>query len=407
VCGGLLDVTYRGAPGDPEALKRVFRERRASDTPADRSGVWRFRELLPAAEPERVVTLGEGNTPLWEGPRSAAWAGMHRLAFKHQGMNPTGSFKDVGMTAGVTQAALLGARVVACASTGNTSASMAAYAARAGMRAAVFVPDGQISMAKLSQALDYGAMTLQVAGDFDCALALVRDLAATSPVYLLNSVNPFRIEGQKTIAAELCEQRGWRAPDRIVVPGGNLGNVSALGKGFVELLEWGLIDRVPRLTVVQAAGAAPFEAMLRAGADTLEAVPQAATRASAIRIGAPVSWPKARRALEACGGEAVAVEEGEIAEAKAVVGRDGIGCEPASAATLAGLRRLVANGGVDPAEDVVCVLTGHMLKDSDYTVDYHLGRLEHDGRPIAAGLGNAPVRLNASLEEIRNALGLE
>jgi threonine synthase len=400
-CGGLLDVLYDGTPGDPDELKRVFRERRASDEPLDRSGVWRFRELIPFVGAAHVVTLGEGGTPLWDAPAAARWAGVDALRVKHQGMNPTGSFKDVGMTAGVSQAVRLGARAVACASTGNTSASMAAYAARAGLRAAVFVPDGQISLGKLSQALDYGATTLQVAGDFDVALALVRRLADEAPVYLLNSVNPFRIEGQKTIAAELCERLGWRVPDRVVVPGGNLGNVSALGKGFAELRAWGFVDRLPKITVVQAAGAAPFAAMWASGAERLEPVAHAETRATAIKIGAPVSWPKALRALRECGGEVVAVEEAEIADAKAAVGRDGVGCEPASAATVAGLRRLVAEGRVARDEEVVCVLTGHLLKDPDYTVEYHLGRLGLGGE-----LANPPARVAADLGEIRRALGL-
>jgi threonine synthase len=270
------------------------------------------------------------------------------------------------------------------------------------VRAAVFVPDGQIALGKLSQALDYGAATLQVAGDFDEALALVRRLADEDPVYLLNSVNPFRIEGQKTIAAELCEQLGWRAPDRVVVPGGNLGNVSALGKGFAELREWGFVDRLPRLTVVQAEGAAPLAAMWASGAERLEPVARAETRATAIKIGAPVSWPKAVRALRECGGEAVAVTEGEIADAKAAAGRDGIGCEPASAATIAGLRRLVSEGRASRGEEVVCVLTGHLLKDPDYTVDYHFGRLG-----LGGALANPPVRVAADLDEIRRALGLK
>jgi threonine synthase len=394
-CGGLLDVAYGGAPGDPDELKARFRARRASDEPADRSGVWRFRELIPFARAADVVTLFEGNTPLWDAPEAARQAGVERLRVKHQGMNPTGSFKDNGMTAGVTVARRLGARVVACASTGNTSASMAAYAARAGMRAAVFIPEGQIALGKLSQALDYGAVTLQVEGDFDAALALVRRLADEDPVYLLNSVNPFRIEGQKTIAAELCEQLGWRVPDRVVVPGGNLGNVSALGKGFAELRAWGLIDRLPKLTVVQAEGAAPFAAMWASGAEALAPV-EARTRATAIKIGAPVSWPKALRALRACGGEVVAVSEEEIAEAKAAIGRDGIGCEPASATTVAGLRRLGATG-----EEVVCVLTGHVLKDPDYTVDYHFGR-----NGLGGALANPPARVPADLDAIRRALGI-
>jgi threonine synthase len=396
-CGGLLDLAYEGDPGDPDELKALFRSRRASDEPADLSGVWRFRELIPFVGVEHVVTLFEGNTPLWAAPRAASYAGVDRLRVKHQGMNPTGSFKDNGMTAGVSQAARLGAKVVACASTGNTSASMAAYAARAGMRAAVFIPDGQIALGKLSQALDYGAVTLQIAGDFDRALALVRELADSDPVYLLNSINPFRIEGQKTIAAELCEQCGWRVPDRVVVPGGNLGNISALGKGFMELRAWGLIDRLPRLTVVQAAGAAPFEAMHRESVDVLTPVLNPSTRATAIKIGAPVSWPKAVRSMKACGGEVIAVDEDEIAEAKAVIGADGIGCEPASATTVAGLRKLAARGDLDRAEDVVCILTGHLLKDPDYTVEYHFG-----GNPHA----NAPVRVAADLGEIRSALGL-
>lgn len=399
-CGGLLDVVYDGTPGDPEELKARFRARRASDDPTDRSGVWRFRELIPFVDAEHVVTLGEGNTPLWDAPGSARYAGVERLRVKHQGMNPTGSFKDNGMTAGVSQARRLAARVVACASTGNTSASMAAYAARAGMRAAVFIPDGQIALGKLSQALDYGAVTLQIAGDFDAALALVRRLADEDPVYLLNSVNPFRIEGQKTIAAEICEQLGWRAPDRIVVPGGNLGNVSALGKGLVELKQWGLIDRLPRLSVVQAEGAAPFATMWESGAESLEPVPNAKTRATAIKIGAPVSWPKAMRSLRACGGEALAVSEDEIADAKAAIGRDGIGCEPASATTVAGLRRLIASGAASPDEEIVCVLTGHLLKDPDFTVDYHFGRLS------ASALANAPIRVEAEMGAIREAIGL-
>ena len=399
-CGGLLDVVYDDAPGDPEELKARFRARRLSDETADRSGVWRFRELLPFADKRHIVTLGEGNTPHWDAPRAAAYAGVDRLAVKHQGMNPTGSFKDNGMTAGVTQARALGATTVACASTGNTSASMAAYAARARMRAAVFIPDGQIALGKLSQALDYGALTLQIDGDFDVALALVRQLTDTDPVYLLNSVNPFRIEGQKTIAAELCEQRGWRVPDRIVVPGGNLGNVSALGKGFIELLDWGFIDRLPRITVVQGEGAAPFAQMVRSGATTLTEVANATTRATAIKIGAPVSWPKAMRVLEVCGGEVLTVTEAEIAEAKAVIGSDGIGCEPASATTVAGLRQLIADGLATRDENVVCVLTGHLLKDPDYTVEYHLGRLE----PGAAH-ANAPIRVASNLDAIREALG--
>ena len=399
-CGGLLDVTYDSSPGDPDELKSLFRSRRASDLDHDCSGVWRFRELMPIAATSDIVTLGEGNTPIWSAPRCAQWAGTRSLSVKHQGMNPTGSFKDNGMTAGVTQAARLGAKVVACASTGNTSASMAAYAARAGIKAAVFIPEGQIALGKLSQALDYGALTLQIEGDFDRALELVRELTAEAPVYLLNSVNPFRVEGQKTIAAELLEQLGWNVPDRIVMPGGNLGNVSAIGKGLIELLEWGFIDRLPKLTVVQAEGAAPFAAMYRDGVRELTPVRDAKTRATAIKIGAPVSWPKALRAIDRCGGQAISVSEDEIAEAKATVGRDGIGCEPASAASVAGVSRLIVSGEAHRDEDIVCILTGHLLKDPDFTVDYHFGRMS------TAEHANGPVRVEGTLEAIRQALGV-
>ncbi|NBO66331.1 MAG: threonine synthase, partial [Acidobacteria bacterium] len=202
-CDGLLDVVYPQDEMRGERLISLWDWRRASPRTIDQSGVWRFRELLPEATEDEIVTLTEGNTPLWEAPRSAGFAGVDRLTFKHLGMNPTGSFKDLGMTTGITQARRLGAGMVACASTGNTSASMAAYAARAGMRSFVFIPSGQIALGKLSQALDYGAVVLQIEGDFDDAMRLVREVANETPIYLLNSINPFRLEGQKTIAFEL------------------------------------------------------------------------------------------------------------------------------------------------------------------------------------------------------------
>src|SRR5262245_12350335 len=257
-CSSLLDVVYEMNEFQGGALTKLWDERRASTKAIDRSGVWRFRELLPEAGESEIVTMAEGNTQIWDAPRCAKYAGMKRLSFKHLGMNPTGSFKDLGMTTGVTQARRLGATSVACASTGNTSASMAAYAARAGMKAFVFIPSGQIALGKLSQALDYGAVVLQIEGDFDDAMRLVREVANRSPLYLLNSVNPFRLEGQKTIAFELAQQRGWSAPDRIVVPGGNLGNSSAIAKGFYELMERGVIDKMPKITIIQAEGANPL-----------------------------------------------------------------------------------------------------------------------------------------------------
>ncbi len=376
-CGGLLDLTYELDQLEPDSLKKLWDERRASTAAIDQSGVWRFRELLPQAEPSQIVTMIEGNTQIFEAPRSAAYAGLTRLAFKHLGLNPTGSFKDLGMTTGITQARRLGASRVACASTGNTSASMAAYAARAGMRAFVFVPAGQIALGKLAQALDYGATVLQLDGNFDDAMRLARELARETDLYLLNSVNPFRLEGQKTMAFELLQQRAWSVPDRVVVPGGNLGNSSAIAKGFKELFDLGLIARLPKLTIVQAAGADPFYRLWKSQALTLTPIANATTLATAIKIGAPVSWQKALRGLGWCGGEVEEVSEQEIAEAKAIIGRDGIGCEPASAVTLAGIKKLVAAGQIHPEEEIVAILTGHVLKDPDYTVNYHRGSLSY------------------------------
>lgn len=412
-CSGLLDVVYEVNEFTGERLMSLWDWRRASPKAVDQSGVWRFRELLPDADESEIITLTEGNTQIWEAPRSADFAGMNRLAFKHLGMNPTGSFKDLGMTTGITQARRLGATSVACASTGNTSASMAAYAARAGMKSFVFIPSGQIALGKLSQALDYGSQVLQLEGDFDDAMRLVREIANQTPIYLLNSVNPFRLEGQKTIAFELMQQRGWQAPDRIVVPGGNLGNSSAIAKGFHELLERGVIEKMPKITIIQAEGANPlYRLWSKHGEDAtgFEPVANAFTLATAIKIGNPVSWPKALRALRWSGGEVESVTEQEIADAKAVIGRDGIGCEPASAVTLAGIKKLVAAGTISHNEDVLALLTGHVLKDPDYTVNYHRGMLGYTdmaGRKIElqSNLANAFTQIPAEREAILKALG--
>jgi threonine synthase len=410
-CAGLLDVSYDLSARQGAELTARWDVRRGSAHTIDQSGVWRFRELLPEASEQEIVTLTEGNTQLWDAPRSAAYAGLERLAFKHLGMNPTGSFKDLGMTTGITQARRLGAAAVACASTGNTSASMAAYAARAGMKAFVFIPSGQIALGKLSQALDYGAEVLQIEGDFDDAMRLVREVADETPLYLLNSVNPFRLEGQKTIGFELLQQRGWRIPDRIVVPGGNLGNSSAIAKGLHELQQCGVIERLPKLNIIQAAGSNPLYQMWQAQAETLTPVAGASTLATAIKIGNPVSWPKALRGLLWTKGLVEQVTEQEIADAKAMIGRDGLGCEPASAVTLAGIKKLVAAGEIDPAEDVVAILTGHVLKDPDYTVGYHAGTLSYKEKsggvyPLASNFANAFVKVPAERAAILRALGL-
>jgi len=384
-CGELFDVTYPGWHGpkqtrpNPSALRWLWRDRRCSLMPIDRSGVWRFREMLPILDSlENAVTLGEGNTPLYELPRVATRLGVERLHAKHQGMNPTGSFKDTGMTAALSLAREQGFAWVACASTGNTSAAMAAYAARAGLRSLVLLPEGKIAWGKLAQAMDYGALTLQLHTDFDGCVRVLSEVVERAPVYLLNSVNPYRIEGQKTPAFEIAEALEWDVPDHLIVPGGNLANSSALGKGFLEMRDLGLTQRVPQISVVQAEGANPLvRTMEEFSGEKLEPV-RASTRASAIRIGNPASWRKAVHILRETGGSVEQVSEAEIAVAKAENGAEGIGCEPASAVTLAGLKKLLQNGRVGREQSVVLLQTGHTLKDSDYTIRYHRGELLTD-----------------------------
>jgi threonine synthase len=391
-CGGLLEAGYPSWQCQAATLKALWRERRRSNLPLDQSGVWRYREALPFLDRfDRVVSLREGNTPLLDAPRAARYAGLDRLAFKHQGFNPTGSFKDNGMTCGVAQALRLGMKRVACVSTGNTSASMAAYASAAGLQPIIFLPHGKISYGKLAQALEYGARTLQVEANFDEILALVRTLAERLGIYLLNSINPFRIEGQKTIIIEMLDQRDWNPPDWIVLPGGNLGNTAAFGKALRELSQMGVIRSMPRLAVVQAEGSAPFHRMM-AGGGSFEPVKNPETLATAIRIGDPVSWPKALHEVRSSNGVVEKVSEQEIADAKAQIGLCGIGCEPASAATLAGIRKLIAAGTIKRTDDVAAVLTGNLLKDPDYIYRYHTGDLKTpDGTPIRPTFGNHPV----------------
>lgn len=279
------------------------------------------------------------------------------------------------MTVAVTQARKLGMKRVVCASTGNTAASLAAYAARARMECMIMAPAGQVSAAKLAQALDYGAKVQEIEGNFDTCMRAIRELVEDGSAYLVNSINPFRIEGQKTVAIELAEQLEWRAPDHLVVPGGNLGNSSAFGKGFRELVAAGLLDRQPQITVVQAEGAAPFARFYRENATQMVDDEQPQTLASAIKIGAPVSWKKAWNAVHDTNGRVITVTEQEIADAKAMIGRDGIGCEPASATTVAGIRKLVNENAIKKHESVVAILTGHLLKDTDYVIKYHEQKL--------------------------------
>lgn len=390
-CGGLLEVQYEGDPLDPTVWKKTWRERRTSNAPLEQSGVWRYRELFPFLDSDRhVVTLREGNTPLLNAPKAASYGGLDSITFKHQGFNPTGSFKDNGMTCGAAQARRLGMTRVACVSTGNTSASMAAYASAGGLQPIIFIPHGNISYGKLAQALEYGAQTFQVEANFDQILALVRNLAEKLGIYLLNSINPFRIEGQKSIMIEMLDQRDWNPPDWVVLPGGNLGNISAFGKALRELLKLGFISKLPRLAVIQAAGASPFYDYLKDNS-AFKSVQNPATLATAIKIGDPVSWPKAFLEITTSNGLVEKVSEQEIADAKAVIGQCGIGCEPASAATLAGIKKLTAAGQIRPQDDVVAVLTGNVLKDPDYIYAYHTGKLKApDGSLLQSTFGNQP-----------------
>ena len=373
-CGDLLEIA-RTSEIDTSSLREVWRQRRTSNDERDRSGVWRFREFLPFDGAVEIVSLGEGNTQLYDAARCAEFCGLDALQLKHQGNNPTGSFKDTGMTVAVTQARKLGMQRVVCASTGNTAASLAAYAARANMECMILAPAGQVSYAKLAQALDYGATVQEIEGNFDTCMRAIRELVADGSAYLVNSINPFRIEGQKTVAFELAEQLEWRAPDHLVVPGGNLGNSSAFGKGLRELVAAGLLDRQPQITVVQAEGSAPFARFYREHGLNLVDEEHPQTLASAIKIGAPVSWKKAWNAVGDTGGRVITVSEQEIADAKSIIGRDGIGCEPASATTVAGIRKLVNEGVIKSHESVVAVLTGHLLKDTDYVIKYHEQKL--------------------------------
>jgi threonine synthase len=383
-------------------VKALWLSRRTSFEPLDQSGVWRFREILPSLSSE-PITLKEGNTPIYELPGCARSAGLDCLRAKHQGTNPTGSFKDTGMTVAASIAREQKFRWVACASTGNTSASVAAYAAYGGMRSLVLIPEGKISWGKLSQALDYGAVTCQLRTDFDGCMRVLKEVVQRAPVYLLNSVNPYRIEGQKTAATELLEQLSWQVPDHIIVPGGNLGNSSALGKALLEMKLWGWISRLPKISVIQAEGANPFfVAMRQHKGKKLEPV-AADTMATAIRIGNPASWKKAARVVTETGGEVEQASDSEIALAKSEIGSDGIGCEPASAVTLAGLKKLVRRGFIRRNENVVLILTGHLLKDPEFTLKFHRGDLFPDA-PTTASPRHAPVEVEATADAVLKEL---
>ena len=398
-CGELLEVIYPERAEAPREfglrLKEIWRERKSGTLPEDASGVWRFRELLPQVERRHVVTMREGNTPLVQLTRAARELKVPQLFAKHQGMNPTGSFKDTGISVAISMAKTEGFEFVCCASTGNTSASVAAYAARAEMKSIVLLPVGQVASGKLAQAIEYGAHVLQLQTDFDGCLKVLHEVVQRFPAYLLNSMNPYRLEGQKTVAFEIMEQLDWNVPDHVIVPGGNLANSSALGKGFLELRDLGLIRTLPQISIIQAAGANPLVRSMRENGGTELIRVNAETRATAIRIGNPASWRKAVGVLKTTGGACDDVTEREIAEAKAELGSEGIGCEPASAASLAGLRKLVRSGFVKSNQTVVLILTGHMLKDVEYMLDAQVKRVIGPLPADSAAVINTLERLHA------------
>ncbi|TWU65001.1 MULTISPECIES: threonine synthase [Crateriforma] len=431
-CGELLDIAYdwdRAAlPSSLAFFEQMWARR---NDPVRFSGVWRFHELLPFAPQDKLVTVGEGQTLLQQTDAVGRYVGLNagQLHLQYEGMNPSGSFKDNGMCAATTHAGLVGAQRAACASTGNTSASLALYcSATQRMKAVIFIGSGKIAYGKLSQALDYGALTIQIHGDFDDAMVRVKEVSKEMGIYLVNSVNPFRLEGQKTVMYRVLEALRWEVPDWIVVPGGNLGNSSAFGKAFMELKEHGLIDRVPRLAVINAAGAATLYELFenrgvrwnegRINSDPIEQYNQkmdqdgirADTIASAIEINRPVNLKKCLRALDVMDGVVRKVSDQEILDAKAQVGAGGFGCEPASAASVAGAKRLREEGVIAPSDRVVCVLTGHELKDPNATVAYHAGDQEMFDKVLGsrgvteAKFGNGSVAVENDLDKIIEAI---
>jgi len=400
-CGGLLEAIVDISSLKKKGLRELFDERFASRTMPYGSGVWRYRELIhPLASESDIVSRPEGNTTLYSHKKVSDYAGVSNIKLKHEGENPTGSFKDRGMTVGMTEAVRLKKGSVACASTGNTSASMAAYAAKAGLKSIVFIPEGEIAFGKLSQALAYGSTVLQVKGNFDDAMGLVQESSDALGIYLLNSINPWRVEGQKSIMFEMLQQLSWSSPDWVAVPAGNLGNTSAFGKGLKEAKELGFIDKVPKIASIQAHGANPFYNLWHDDAKTLSPVSNPKTVATAIKIGNPVSWKKARLAIDYTKGVVEEVSDQEIMDAKAIVDSSGIGCEPASAASVAGVKKLQEKGIIKKDDSVVCIITGNILKDPDATVNYHLSKLSG----IIPKYPNKPRVIDAKLDSVRKAI---
>lgn len=379
-CGEMLEVKHDITLVKEAVAKSLFTKRLQEPVFPYMSGVWRYKELVSDSKHESIISRPEGNTRLYTIDNAlkngfsalATYVGLSQIFLKHEGENPTGSFKDRGMTIGMSKAKELGVRMVACASTGNTSSSLASYASQAGIPSLVFIPSGKVASGKLAQTIAYGARVVQIHGDFDKAMQLVQEVCQKENIYLLNSINPFRIEGQKTIALELLQQLGWNVPDWIILPAGNLGNTSAIGKALVEAKEIGLIRKLPRIAAIQATGANPFYRSFKENFAKRH-VMQAETVASAIRIGNPVSFEKAKRIILETNGVVEEVTDAQILDAKAVVDRSGIGCEPASAATVAGMKKLVERKIIKKSDVVAGILTGSMLKDPDTIIAYHKG----------------------------------
>lgn len=384
-CGDLLEIKY-----DYNVINKAISKSNWQDVPLS---VWRYRDFMPVQDFSKIVSLNEGGTGFHSSKRLSKILGIRQLYVKNEGENPTGSFKDRGMTVGVTKAVELGVKSVICASTGNTSASLAAYAARAGLKCAVLIPAGKIAYGKLSQAMIYGAKVIQVRGNFDESLDIVLKLSEKyREIYLLNSINPFRIEGQKSLGFEICDQLNQKMPDRIVVPVGNAGNISAIWKGLKEFYKLGFLNELPKMTGIQAEGSAPIVHAVKKGSDTVVPITSPETVATAIRIGAPVSWKKALRAIRESKGTAEMVTDEEILDAQKLLAQtEGLFVEPASASSIAGLKKLIEQGEVDRDEHVVCVTTGHGLKDPD----------------TAVKICKKPVEVEAKMEAIEKILGLK
>jgi threonine synthase len=381
-CGDILEINY-----EYDLLKANLNKSNWKTLPFS---LWRYKDFMPIRNSSKIVSLKEGGTGLHLCKNLAEHLGLRDLYAKNEGENPTGSFKDRGMTVGITKAVELDVKTVICASTGNTSASLAAYAAKAGLQCIVLIPSGKIALGKLAQAMVYGAKVVQIRGNFDQALKMVLELSEHNEVYLLNSINPFRLEGQKSLAYEICDQLNWVPPDRVIVPVGNAGNISAIWKGFVEFHKIGLIDKLPKMIAIQAEGAAPIARAIKNGKYEIMPERKPETIATAIRIGAPVSWKKALRAIRDSGGMAETVTDEEILEGQKKIARlEGLFVEPASASSIAGLKKLFEAGEIGKDEVTVCVITGHGLKDPD----------------IAIKISEKPFEVNAEIGAIEKILG--